>query len=269
MNNLSCHLGGKLILNDISCEFQQGKVTALVGPNGSGKSTLLKLIAGLERSSAGDITLSGKGVAQYSRADLAIRLAMLPQRHATPVGLTVADLVEFGRHPHRRWFAPLTKKDKQKMHWAMQEAGVLEFANLAIETLSGGEAQRCWLAIVLAQDTDIVLLDEPTSWLDIGHQVELLHIVKRLNEQYGKTIIWVLHDLNHAQTFSHQAIMLEKGKVVAAGDVDVVFTAERISEVYNTSVARVEVEGQALLWPRTSAKPELITAVDSDPARQG
>ncbi|WP_220485937.1 ABC transporter ATP-binding protein [Psychromonas sp. SR45-3] len=269
VNNLSCHLGGKLILNDISCEFQQGKVTALVGPNGSGKSTLLKLIAGLETSSAGDITLSGKGVAQYSRADLAIRLAMLPQRHATPVGLTVADLVEFGRHPHRRWFAPLTKKDKQKMHWAMQEAGVLEFANLAIETLSGGEAQRCWLAMVLAQDTDIVLLDEPTSWLDIGHQVELLHIVKRLNEQYGKTIIWVLHDLNHAQTFSHQAIMLEKGKVVAAGDVDVVFTAERISEVYNTSVARVEVEGQALLWPRTSAKPELITAVDSDPTRQG
>ncbi|WP_299664908.1 ABC transporter ATP-binding protein [uncultured Psychromonas sp.] len=269
VNNLSCHLGGKIILNDISCEFQQGKVTALVGPNGSGKSTLLKLIAGLETSSAGDITLSGKGVAQYSRADLAIRLAMLPQRHATPVGLTVADLVEFGRHPHRRWFAPLTKKDKQKMHWAMQEAGVLEFANLAIETLSGGEAQRCWLAMVLAQDTDIVLLDEPTSWLDIGHQVELLHIVKRLNEQYGKTIIWVLHDLNHAQTFSHQAIMLEKGKVVAAGDVDVVFTAERISEVYNTSVARVEVEGQALLWPRTSAKPELMTAVDSDPARQG
>jgi len=252
VNKLTCHLGGKLILDNINCEFQQGKVTALIGPNGSGKSTLLKLIAGLEKWSDGDIQLSGKGIMQYSRADLALKLAMLPQRHSTPVGLTVADLVEFGRHPHRRWFAPLTKRDKQKMHWAMQEAGVLEFANLAIETLSGGEAQRCWLAMVLAQDTDIVLLDEPTSWLDIGHQVELLHIVKRLNEQYGKTIIWVLHDLNHAQEFSHNAILLNKGQVEAAGDVDSVLTAQRVSQVYNTSVVRVEVEGQALLWPRTS-----------------
>lgn len=253
MKKLTCRLGGKLILDNITCEFQEGKVTALIGPNGSGKSTLLKLIAGLEKINTGEIKLSGKGITQYSRADLALKLAMLPQRHSTPVGLTVADLVEFGRHPHRRWFAPLTKQDKEKMHWAMQEAGVLEFADLAIETLSGGEAQRCWLAMVLAQDTDIVLLDEPTSWLDIGHQVELLHIVKRLNEQYGKTIIWVLHDLNHAQEFSHHAIMLEKGKVVAAGDIDLVLTAERVSQVYNTSVARVEVEGQTLLWPRTNA----------------
>jgi len=261
VNKLTCRLGGKLILDTISCEFQQGKITALVGPNGSGKSTLLKLIAGLEKSTAGDIQLSGKGVMQYSRADLALKLAMLPQRHSTPVGLTVADLVEFGRHPHRRWFAPLTKKDKQKMHWAMQEAGVLEFADLPIETLSGGEAQRCWLAMVLAQDTDIVLLDEPTSWLDIGHQVELLHIVKRLNEQYGKTIIWVLHDLNHAQEFSDHAIMLEHGKVIAAGNVDDVFTAERVSQVYNTPVARVEVEGQTLLWPRTHT----VNTVSSTP----
>jgi len=265
VNKLTCRLGGKLILDNISCEFQQGKVTALIGPNGSGKSTLLKLIAGLEKSTTGDIQLSGKGITQYSRADLALKLAMLPQRHSTPVGLTVADLVEFGRHPHRRWFAPLTKTDKQKMHWAMQEAGVLEFADLPIETLSGGEAQRCWLAMVLAQDTDIVLLDEPTSWLDIGHQVELLHIVKRLNEQYSKTIIWVLHDLNHAQEFSHHAIMLEKGKVVAAGDVDSVLTAERVSQVYNTSVARVEVEGQTLLWPRTSAN----VASTTDSKREG
>jgi ABC-type cobalamin/Fe3+-siderophores transport system ATPase subunit len=258
VNKLTCRLGGKLILNNISCEFQQGKVTALVGPNGSGKSTLLKLIAGLEKCNSGNIQLSGKGMTHYSRADLAIKLAMLPQRHSTPVGLTVADLVEFGRHPHRRWFAPLTQKDKQKMHWAMQEAGVLEFSNCPIETLSGGEAQRCWLAMVLAQDTDIVLLDEPTSWLDIGHQIELLHIVKRLNEQYGKTIIWVLHDLNHAQAFSDHAIMLEKGKIVAAGDVDSVFTAERVSDVYNTPVAHVKLEGQTLLWPRTNLTPVVM-----------
>jgi iron complex transport system ATP-binding protein len=259
VNKLTCRLGGTLILDNISCEFQQGKVTALIGPNGSGKSTLLKLIAGLEKGIAGDIQLSGKGITQYSRADLALKLAMLPQRHNTPVGLTVSDLVEFGRHPHRRWFTPLTKKDRQKMHWAMQQAGVLEFADLPIENLSGGEAQRCWLAMVLAQDTDIVLLDEPTSWLDIGHQVELLHIVKRLNEEYGKTIIWVLHDLNHAQQFSHHAIMLEKGKVVATGSVDSVLTAERVSQVYNTSVARVEVEGQILLWPRTTLTAALMT----------
>lgn len=257
VNKLTCRLGGKLILDNISCEFQQGKVTALIGPNGSGKSSLLKLIAGLEKSQLGNIELSGKDISHYSRADLALKLAMLPQRHSTPVGLTVADLVEFGRHPHRRWFAPLSNKDKQKMHWAMQEAGVLEFAHLAIETLSGGEAQRCWLAMVLAQDTDIVLLDEPTSWLDIGHQVELLHIVKRLNEQYGKTIIWVLHDLNHAQAFSHHAIMLDKGQVVACGDVDSVLTAQRVSEVYNTSVARVEIEGELLLWPRMGLKAAL------------
>lgn len=256
MNKLTCRLGGKLILDDINCEFEHGKVTALIGPNGSGKSTLLKLIAGLEKTTAGDIQLSGKGITQYSRADLALKMAMLPQRHTTPVGLTVADLVEFGRHPHRRWFAPLTQDDKQKMHWAMEEAGVLKFADLPIENLSGGEAQRCWLAMVLAQDTDIVLLDEPTSWLDIGHQVELLHIVKRLNEEYGKTIIWVLHDLNHAQEFSHNAIMLEQGHIVAAGDVDSVLTADRVSRVYQTPVARIEVDGQALLWPETQSNQE-------------
>jgi len=257
VSKLTCQRADKLILDNVSCQFKQGKITALVGPNGSGKSTLLKLIAGLDRYNGGEITLAGKQIQHYSRADLAFKLAMLPQRHSTPVGLTVSDLVEFGRHPHRRWFAPLTQHDKQKMHWAMQQAGVLEFADTTIESLSGGEAQRCWLAMVLAQDTDIVLLDEPTSWLDIGHQVELLHIVKRLNEEYGKTIIWVLHDLNHAQQFSHHAIMLQQGKVIAQGDVDEVFTAQRISEVYRTSVARVEVEGQTLLWPRTALPDNL------------
>ena len=118
VNKLTCRLGGKLILDNISCQFEQGKVTALVGPNGSGKSTLLKLIAGLVPITAGDIQLSARNISQYSRADLALKLAMLPQRHSTPVGLTVTDLVEFGRHPHRRWFAPLTKQDKAKMHWA-------------------------------------------------------------------------------------------------------------------------------------------------------
>lgn len=253
VNKLTCRLGGKLILKDISCEFLKGKITALVGPNGSGKSTLLTIIAGLTPAEKGEVLLEEKGIKQYSRADIALRIAMLPQRHAVPVGLTVADLVEFGRHPHRRWFAPLSAEDKERMHWAMAEAGVLEFADLAIETLSGGEAQRCWLAMVLAQDTDIVLLDEPTSWLDIAHQIELLHIVQRLNQDYGKTIIWVLHDLNHAQQFSHQAIMLQQGEVVASGRVDDVFTAERISDVYQTPITRVQVNDQTLLWPCTKA----------------
>jgi ABC-type cobalamin/Fe3+-siderophores transport system ATPase subunit len=253
VNKLTCRLGGKLILKDISCEFLKGKITALVGPNGSGKSTLLNIIAGLTPAEKGEVLLEGKGIKQYSRADIALRIAMLPQRHAVPVGLTVADLVEFGRHPHRRWFAPLSAEDKERMHWAMVEAGVLEFADLAIETLSGGEAQRCWLAMVLAQDTDIVLLDEPTSWLDIAHQIELLHIVQRLNQDYGKTIIWVLHDLNHAQQFSHQAIMLQQGEVVASGRVDDVFTAERISDVYQTPITRVQVNDQTLLWPCVKA----------------
>ncbi len=267
VKNLTCRRGGKLILKDINCAFEQGKITALIGPNGSGKSTLLKLIAGLEACEQGNIQLEGKGITQYPRADLALRMAMLPQRHATPVGLTVSDLVEFGRHPHRRWFAPLSAQDKQKMHWAMRQAGVLEYADLAIENLSGGEAQRCWLAMVLAQDTDILLLDEPTSWLDIGHQIELLHIVQRLNQDYGKTIIWVLHDLNHAQQFSHHAVMLEEGQVVASGDVDVVLTAELVSQVYQTPVTRILANGQTVLWPETvTVLPDSRRTVASDPA---
>ncbi|MDO6761976.1 ABC transporter ATP-binding protein [Agarivorans sp. 1_MG-2023] len=248
-NHISLQLGGNTILNDMSGKIAKGAVTALIGPNGSGKSSLLSVLAGLVKPSAGDISFAQQPLSSISRAQLAKQLALLPQRNPVPATLNVADLVCFGRHPHRPWYKNISNDDKQIIDWAMQETGVKQYASQLLTDLSGGELQRTWLAMVLAQDTEVLMLDEPTSWLDISHQLGLLKIVQRLNQQYNKTIVWVLHDLNQAAQFSDQAMLINHGQIVSSGDARSVINAKDVSEVYQTPVTCHQIGSQQVLWP--------------------
>lgn len=248
-NQLSLHIAGNQILNEVSGSITRGAITALIGPNGSGKSSLLSLLSGINEPSSGQIFINEQPLNTIKRTQLAKILALLPQHNPVPATLTVADLIAFGRHPHRPWYKQLSKQDKELIEWAMQETGINHYAQRLLTDLSGGELQRTWLAMVLAQDTQIVMLDEPTSWLDISHQLSLLNIVKRLNEKYHKTIVWVLHDLNQARQFSHQAMLINQGQVVNQGAVDNVINAQDISDIYHTKVTMQQVGKQQILWP--------------------
>lgn len=246
-NDISLQAGGKTILSPMSGSFPEGTVTALIGPNGSGKSTLLSILSQLRSPNAGTVSLNGELLSKQSRYNIAKQMALMPQRNPVPSTLTVEDLVTFGRHPHRPWYRGLNDYDQTIIDWAMSETGVDGYRERLLTGLSGGELQRCWLAMVLAQDTPILMLDEPTSWLDIHHQQALLNIVRRLNLEFDKTIIWVLHDLNQALHYSDRAMLLHQGKMVAAGDVNEVITAERVTHVYQTTVNEHRINQQRVL----------------------
>lgn len=236
------------IINNVSAVIEAEKITALIGPNGSGKSTLLSIISGLTAPDTGNVLIDGKNITHYKRRDIAQKLALLPQKNATPASIIVKDLVGFGRHPYKPWYKNNSDKDNALIHWAMDECGVTQYQDTLLSSLSGGEVQRCWLAMILAQDTPIVLLDEPTSWLDIPHQIALLNIVKKLNQDYNKTIVWVLHDLNQALAYSHNAILLNHGKLISDGKVSDVITREHIQSVYNIDMQAHKIGEQTIFW---------------------
>ncbi|WP_375335723.1 ABC transporter ATP-binding protein [Shewanella sp. VB17] len=252
-SHVSLQIEGKSILKNMSGEFPKGSVTALIGPNGSGKSTLLSVLSQLRQPDAGDVLLGKQSLASLSRAKVAREIAFMPQRNPVPSTLSVADLVAFGRHPHRPWYRRLNPEDQRLIDWAITAAGIEPYRDRLLSGLSGGELQRCWLAMVLAQDTPILMLDEPTSWLDINHQQGLLDIVRRLNREYNKTIIWVLHDLNQALQYSDRAMLLDQGVMLASGKVDEVITAERVSHVYRTPVRDHTIDGQRILLTEVQA----------------
>lgn len=237
-----------IIISDVTAPIESEKITALIGPNGSGKSTLLSIISGLTAPDTGDVLIGGQNITSYKRKDIAKKLALLPQKNATPASITVKDLVGFGRHPYKPWYKNNSDKDNELINWAMKECGVDHYQNTLMSSLSGGEVQRCWLAMILAQDTPIVLLDEPTSWLDIPHQVALLNIVKKLNQDYKKTIVWVLHDLNQALEYSHNAVLLNHGKIISAGNANEVITREHIKNVYNIDMQPHNIGEQTIFW---------------------
>lgn len=255
INHVSCERRGQLILGDIHCDIEKHKITALIGPNGSGKSTLLKLISGVLPTSKGDISLEGKVLSHWSSNALAKKMAVLPQHNQVPVGLTVEQLVAMGRFPHLGLLGRLQPHDKERVSWALEQCQLQPWRHRRVDQLSGGEVQRCWLAMVLAQDTEYLLLDEPTSFLDIGHQVALLDIVHRLNREWGKTIVWVLHDINQASLYSDNMLLLEKGHLQASGTPTQVLTPALASRVYQVPLTEVNVEQQRLLWPKLQ-RPE-------------
>ncbi|MFI1992883.1 ABC transporter ATP-binding protein [Actinoplanes sp. NPDC020271] len=230
------------VVHGVSVTLQPGRVTALIGPNGSGKSTLLRSLARLHRVDDGRVLLQDRAVAQLSAREFAREVTLFSQSRQAPHGLTVSEVVAFGRHPHRRRFAGLSPSDRDAVDNAMTATGVREMASRPVGELSGGEMQRVWLAACLAQETGVVLLDEPTNHLDLRYQIETLDVVRDLADDRGVAVGIVLHDLDHAARVADTLVLMKDGRVHATGDPVHVLTAEHISDVYGL---RVEVEVDA------------------------
>lgn len=215
--NLDIAYEDRLIVKDLNIEIPQGKITALVGANGSGKSTILKTMARLMRPKNGSVLLDGKSIHKQSTREIAKQLAILPQTPTAPEGLTVTELVSYGRFPHQKGFGTLKAEDKKVVEWALDVTSMREFHDRPIDQLSGGQRQRAWIAMALAQETDILFLDEPTTYLDMAHQLEVLQLLYDLNKTQGRTIVMVVHDLNHASRFAQHMIAIKQGEALASG----------------------------------------------------
>ena len=222
----------RTIVEDLNIQIPDGQITALVGANGSGKSTILKAMARIMQPKGGSVLLDGKSIHKQSTREVAKQMAILPQNPTAPEGLTVAELVSFGRFPYQKGFGSLKSEDKEMVQWAIEVTGMTEFHDRPIDQLSGGQRQRAWIAMSLAQDTDILFLDEPTTFLDMAHQLEVLHLLEHLNRTAGRTIVMVVHDLNHASRYAHHMIAIKQGKAIASGSPVEVMTADVLREVF-------------------------------------
>ncbi|PAD68908.1 Fe(3+)-dicitrate ABC transporter ATP-binding protein [Bacillus sp. 7586-K] len=230
--NLNIGYEERLIVKDLNIVIPNGEITALVGANGSGKSTILKTIARLMKPKSGVVTIDGKAIHTQKTKEIAKQLAILPQNPTAPEGLTVYELVTFGRFPHQRGMAALTNADREIIYSALEMTGIVEFADRPIDQLSGGQRQRAWIAMALAQETPILFLDEPTTFLDMAHQIEVLTILEKLNKEQGRTIVMVVHDLNHASRYAHHIVAIKKGTVVKSGTPFEVMTEDVLEEVF-------------------------------------
>ncbi|UXI04629.1 ABC transporter ATP-binding protein [Photobacterium sp. TY1-4] len=216
----------------LSLDIPDQQFTVILGPNGCGKSTLLRGLSRLLTPREGSITFDGKQLDHYPRHELAKLLGLLPQSAIAPGGVTVHDLVARGRFPHQSFLRRWTAADEQAVRAAIAATQIEPLLEQSVESLSGGQRQRVWVAMVLAQDTPYLLLDEPTTYLDIAHQIELLELFKTLNQQQGRTIVAVLHDLNHACRYADHLVVMKSGEIIAQGAPKQIITETLIKEVY-------------------------------------
>ena len=231
--------GGRDVLSDVDLTFPAAGITAVVGPNGAGKSTLLKALARLVAPDRGTVYIDGRALTTLSSAQIARRLAVLPQGPVAPDGLTVGALVEQGRFPHVGGLRMLGRQDHASVRAALADTGMTAFAERPLTELSGGERQRAWIALALAQDTDLLLLDEPTTFLDLRFQLEILELVVRLNRVRGTTIVMVLHDLNHAARHADRVVVMRDGLIVADGPPAAVITAGLVRDVFGVHATMI------------------------------
>lgn len=222
----------RLIVQDLNIQIPEGKITALVGANGSGKSTILKTMARILQPKTGSVLLNGKSIHKQSTREVAKQLAILPQNPSAPDGLTVYELVSYGRFPYQRGFGSLNAEDRRVIEWAINVTGMMEFSDRPIEQLSGGQRQRAWIAMALAQETGILFLDEPTTFLDMAHQLEVLELLEELNAEQQRTIVMVVHDLNHASRYAQHMIAIKSGQAVASGCPADVMTPDVLRDVF-------------------------------------
>lgn len=237
MNNLnasglSLAYDGANIVEGLNLTIPSGQMTVLVGPNGCGKSTLLRGISRLLRPRSGSVILNGQDVWKLPTKELAKQLGILPQGPVAPEGLTVHELVAQGRYPHQSWFQQWSAEDERITLEALEITRVAEFADRPVDTLSGGQRQRAWIAMTLAQDSELLLLDEPTTFLDLAYQIEVLDLLHDLNCERGKTIVMVLHDLNHACRYADRLVAMHRGQITAQGAPDEVVTESLVCEVF-------------------------------------
>ncbi|MBP2630482.1 MAG: yusV 1 [Firmicutes bacterium] len=230
--HLKLQYGVTTIAEDVSFVVEAADIISIIGPNGSGKSTLLKALGRLLKPITGTVFLDNKDIHKLSPAIIAKKLAILPQSAVVPTDMTVYDLVCYGRMPYQRMFADKNNEDLIAIDKALIATGIADMKYRRLDTLSGGERQRAWLALALAQEPEILLLDEPTTYLDIHHQLELMQLVSTLHHKLGITVIMVLHDLNHAARFSNRLVAVKEGKIMADGAVADVFTSETLRALY-------------------------------------
>ncbi|WP_068277387.1 ABC transporter ATP-binding protein [Aldersonia kunmingensis] len=243
--------GDRIVAESLDLDVHTGVITTVIGPNGCGKSTLLRALGRLLRPQAGEVLLDGKAIGSMKTRDVARVLGILPQTPTAPEGLTVADLVARGRHPHQSWIRQWSAGDADEVTRALEHTGIADLADRPLDQLSGGQRQRAWISMALAQGTDILLLDEPTTYLDLAHSVEVLDLVDRLHSEMGRTVVMVLHDLNLAVRYSDQLVVMRDGKIVASGPPADVISVELLRDVFGLDAAVVEdpVSDRPLIVP--------------------
>lgn len=229
-----------LIVKELDMQIPHGKITSIIGPNGCGKSTVLKAVGRILKPKCGMVYLDGDDIRNLSTKEVAKKMAILPQTPTAPSGLTVSELVAYGRFPHQRGFGKLKAEDKKIINWALEVTKLSELEHREVDTLSGGQRQRVWIAMALAQQTDLILLDEPTTYLDLAHQLEVLSLLFELNRNQKCTIVMVLHDLNLAARFSDYMIAIQKGKIVNHGTPEEVMTAQVLKETFQIDAVIVQ-----------------------------
>lgn len=232
IESVSIRYEQKNAINDFSFHVNEGEIVSIIGPNGSGKSTLLKAISRHVPCHKGTVKLNGMNLKSMSSKQVARQMCMLCQKNQAPSDMTVIDLVSYGRYPHKKWFEKLNKKDMGIVEWALERTNLSDYKERRVSSLSGGESQRAWIAMALAQRPKVLLLDEPTTYLDISHQHEVLELVRELNQEMGMTVVMVLHDLNQAAAYSDHIVVVQAGEKVMQGRPDQVMTEEMIRTVY-------------------------------------
>lgn len=250
-NEITIGYGDRVIVKDLSVQIPDRKITTIIGSNGCGKSTLLKAISRIIPHQSGTVILDGKNISHENTKILAKKMAILPQTPESASGLSVGELVSYGRFPYQKGFGRLTKKDMEVIDWALEVTGTADFKYRPVDALSGGQRQRVWIAMALAQETEIIFLDEPTTYLDMAHQLEVLELLQKLNREQERTIVMVLHDLNQAARFADYLIALKDGQVVKDGKSEEVLTPLVLKKVFN-------IDAEIGKDPRTN-KPMCIT----------
>ncbi|MEC0228536.1 ABC transporter ATP-binding protein [Paenibacillus alba] len=243
--------GDTLIFNDLNLTIPKGKVTVFVGSNGCGKSTLLRSLARLLKPKEGSILLDSHEIAKLSTKEIAKRLAILPQGPIAPEGLTVLQLVKQGRYPYQSWLQQWSQEDERMVRMALESTGIADLSERTVDSLSGGQRQRAWIAMTLAQGTDTILLDEPTTYLDLTHQVDVLDLLFELNQNENRTIVMVLHDINLACRYAHHMVAIKEQKVWASGHPEDIVNEAMISSVFNMEsvVAKDPLFGTPMVIP--------------------
>ncbi len=251
--SLTLAYDGVRVVEALSVTIPEGAVTVVIGPNACGKSTLLRGLARLLKPAAGAVLLDGEQLARMGSKEVARRMGLLPQAPVAPEGLTVSDLVGRGRFPHQRWFSQWSADDEAAVGEALLLTGTADLADRPVDELSGGQRQRVWIAMALAQDTPLLLLDEPTTYLDLAHRLEVLELLAELNETRGRTVVMVLHELNEAARYAHHLIAMGDGRIVAEGPPAQVITEALVADVFGLPCRVVEdpVSGTPLVVPLT------------------
>ncbi|GGD90986.1 ABC transporter ATP-binding protein [Paenibacillus nasutitermitis] len=232
-NGLTLSYGKKPVFSNLDIRIPQGKITVFIGSNGCGKSTLLRSLARLLKPQEGSIILDGQDIGKLSSKEVARRLAILPQGPVAPEGLTVQQLVKQGRYPYQSFLQQWSLEDEKMVKLALEATHMQEMSNRSVDSLSGGQRQRAWIAMTLAQNTPTILLDEPTTYLDMTHQIEILDLLFDLNERENRTIVMVLHDINLACRYAHHIVAVKEGKIHAQGEPEKIVNEQLIRDVFD------------------------------------